>query len=76
MVAKFEIKDIGMMQYFLGLEVWKRPREIFLGKGKYVVEILKIFLMEGYIPMATPMIINMKNFTTLDSYMVDLMFYR
>jgi hypothetical protein len=31
MVAEFKMKDIGMMHCFLGLEVWKKPWEIFLG---------------------------------------------
>ena len=37
------MKDLGMMHYFLGLEVWKYPDEIFLNQEKYSVEILKIF---------------------------------
>jgi hypothetical protein len=37
MAAEFEMKDIGMMHYFLGLEVWQRPREIFLKQGKYAI---------------------------------------
>jgi hypothetical protein len=28
---EFEMKDIGLMHYFLGLEVWQQPNEIFLG---------------------------------------------
>jgi hypothetical protein len=27
---EFEMKDIGLMHYFLGLEVWQRSDEIFL----------------------------------------------
>jgi hypothetical protein len=38
--AEFKM-DIGMMHYFLGLEVWKRLGEIFLGQGKYAIGILK-----------------------------------
>jgi hypothetical protein len=30
MAIEFEMKDIGMMHYFLGLEVWQRPGEISL----------------------------------------------
>ena len=30
LAAEFEMKDLGMMHYFLGLEVWKNPDEIFL----------------------------------------------
>ena len=41
LVAEFEMKDLGMMHYFLGLEVWQKSSEIMLIQGKYVVEILK-----------------------------------
>ena len=37
------MKYLRMMHYFLGLEVCQYPEKIFLNKGKYVVEILKIF---------------------------------
>ena len=26
----FDMKDIGLMHYFLGMEVWQRPEGIFL----------------------------------------------
>jgi hypothetical protein len=40
LTSKFEMKDLGLMHYFLGLEVWQRPDEIFLSQGKYTVETL------------------------------------
>jgi hypothetical protein len=64
LASEFKMKDIGLMHYFLGLEVWKVLREIFLGQGKYGVEILKRFEMEDCRPMATPMITNLKNIIT------------
>jgi hypothetical protein len=39
--AEFEMKDPGLMHYFLGLEVWQSPKKIFLNQGKYAVEILE-----------------------------------
>ena len=30
LTSDFEMKDLGLMHYFLGLEVWQRPGEIFL----------------------------------------------
>jgi hypothetical protein len=45
LTAEFEMKDLGLMHYFLGLEVWQSPERIFLNQGKYEVEILKIFDM-------------------------------
>ena len=44
-LPKFEMKDIGLIHYFLGLEAWKRPEGIFLNQGKNAVEILKRFDM-------------------------------
>ena len=35
--------DLGLMHYFLGLEVWKNSEGIFLNQGKYGVEVLKRF---------------------------------
>jgi hypothetical protein len=45
LASKFEMKDPGMMHYFLGLEVWQRTDEILLSQGKYTVKILKKFGM-------------------------------
>jgi hypothetical protein len=56
----FEMKDIGLMHYFSGLEVWQRSGEIFLGQGKYTVEILRTFRMEDCRSMATPMVTNLR----------------
>ena len=39
------MKYIGMMHYFLGIEVGKIADGIFLGQGKYAMEILKRFKM-------------------------------
>ena len=56
LAVEFEMKDLGMMHYFLGLEVWQSPDEIFLNQGKYMVEILKRFGMLDCKAMTTPII--------------------
>eukprot|EP00253_Pinus_taeda_P031254 PITA_31254 len=48
------------MHYYLGLEVWQRPDEIFLSQGKYVVKLLERFGMVECKSMATTMEINFK----------------
>ena len=40
LTSEFEMKDLDLMHYFLGLEVWQKPGEIFLTQGKYAVDIL------------------------------------
>ena len=58
LAAEFEMKDLSMMHYFLGLEVWQKPSEIVLSQGKYAVDILKRFGMMDCKSMSTPMTMN------------------
>ena len=58
LASKYEMMEIGLMHYFLGLEVWQEPGHIFLGQGKYGIYILKRFRMEDCRSMSTPMITN------------------
>jgi hypothetical protein len=67
LASKFGMKDLGMMHYFLGLEVWQRTDEIFLSQGKYTVEILKKFGMLNLKPVATPMVTNLKKLSVSSS---------
>jgi hypothetical protein len=70
------MKYIGPMHYFLGLEVWQEPGHIFLGQGKYVVDILRRFQMEDCRPMSTPVITNWKKLNASKSKLVDPTIYR
>jgi hypothetical protein len=76
MASEFEMKDLGLMHYFLGLEVWQRSNEIFLSQGKYIVEILQRFRMMDCKSMTTPMTINLKLLSDEFSDLVDPMMYR
>jgi hypothetical protein len=76
LVAEFEMKDLGLMHYFLGLEVWQRPEKIFLNQGKYAVEILKRFDMLECKSMNTPMETNLKLLVDTSLELVDATLYR
>ena len=54
------MKDLALMHYFLGLEVWQRPGEIFLSQGKYVVKLLERFGMVDCKSATSPMELNFK----------------
>jgi hypothetical protein len=43
LALEFEMSDIGLMHYFLGMEVWQEEGHIFLGQGKYAADILSRF---------------------------------
>jgi hypothetical protein len=76
LAAEFEMKDLGLMHYFLGLEVWQSPERIFLNQGKYVVEILKRFDMLECKSMNTPMETTLKLLVDTSSELIDAMLYR
>ena len=75
---EFEMKDLGLMHYFLGLEVWQRSDEIFLSQGKYTIDVLRRFGMMDYKSMTTPMVSNLKKLheTTSETNLVDSTMYR
>ena len=58
----------------LGMVVWQNTDGIFLGQGKYAVEILKRFRMMDC--MASPMALNLKLLSDASSEMVDTTMYR
>jgi len=64
------------MHYFLGLEVWQSPEEIFLNQGKYVVEIMKRFDMMDCRSMSTSMETNLKLLANTSSETIDVTLYR
>ena len=77
LASEFEMKDLGLMHYFLGLEVWQRQKEIFLSQGKYTIGILKRFEMLDCKSMATPMDANFKKLkvSTSNSGIIDPTMY-
>nr|XP_019703149.1 uncharacterized protein LOC109505208 [Elaeis guineensis] len=46
MMKMFEMTDLGVMSYFLGMEIKQAQNEIFICQKKYLKEILKRFNME------------------------------
>ena len=76
LTAEFEMKDLGMMHYFLGQEVRQSPEGIFLNQGKYAVEILKRFDMLESKATSTPMDTHLKLLVDTSSELVDITMYR
>ena len=76
LAVEFEMKNLGMMHYFLGMEVWQNANGIFLEQGKYAVEILKRFRMMDCKAMTTPMALNLKLLSDASSEMINSMMYR
>jgi hypothetical protein len=70
------MKDLGLIHYFLFLEVWQSPERIFLNQGKYAVEILKRFDMLECKSMNTSMEMKLKLLVDTSSELIDATLYR
>jgi hypothetical protein len=75
LALEFEMKDLGLIHYFLSLEVWQSPERIFLNQGKYAVEILKRFDMLECKSMNTPMETKLKFLVDTSPELTDAMLY-
>jgi hypothetical protein len=51
---EFEVKDLGQLRYFLGIEIARSPRGIVLSQRKYVLDLLDETGMLGCRPSFTP----------------------
>ncbi|XP_068338973.1 uncharacterized mitochondrial protein AtMg00810-like [Pyrus communis] len=56
LIAEFEMKNLGDLKYFLGVEVAWSSRGIFLSEHKYVLDLLKETGMLGCKPADTPIV--------------------
>eukprot|EP00253_Pinus_taeda_P009103 PITA_09103 len=58
--AGFKMIDLGLLHYYLGVEVFQRPHHIFISQSKYAAEFLQQFGMQDCKPVLTPMEQNLK----------------
>lgn len=55
MMQAFEMTDLGLVTYFLGIEIKQNENDVFICQKKYAKEILKKFQMEECKAVSTPM---------------------
>ena len=54
LAKEFEIKDLGKLKQFLGIEVARSKQGVFISQQKYVIDRLKETCMMASKPVATP----------------------
>ncbi|KAI9195028.1 hypothetical protein LWI28_010959 [Acer negundo] len=60
LAREFEIKDLGSLKYFLGIEIARSKEGIAVSQHKYVLDLLKETGMEDCKPVDTPIDYTMK----------------
>lgn len=77
LARELEMKDMGLMHYFLGLEVWQGDGEWFVSQRMNENEILQRFHMEICKPVETALIMtNLRNEDATSGEEVDATIYR
>nr|GEW85132.1 putative reverse transcriptase, RNA-dependent DNA polymerase [Tanacetum cinerariifolium] len=69
--AEFEMKDLGNLKYFLGIEVLRSPKGIFICQKKYILDLLAEIGMINFKPADTPMMVNQKLFMEKKAKLAD-----
>nr|XP_048328577.1 uncharacterized mitochondrial protein AtMg00810-like [Ziziphus jujuba var. spinosa] len=60
MQKKFEMSNLGIMNYFLGMEIMQKDTGIFMSQSKYAKDLLKKWKMEDCKPVHTLITCNAK----------------
>ena len=60
MMHEYEMTDLSLMKYFLGIQVRQSKGEIFISQEKYLDKILKKFQMHNCKPISTPLAVSEK----------------
>lgn len=71
LAAEFEMKDLGNLRYFLGMEVARNQTGVSVSQRKYTLDFLNETGMLGAKPVETPMDANIKLETNSEDEPVD-----
>eukprot|EP00253_Pinus_taeda_P013376 PITA_13376 len=76
MKIEFEMTDLGLLRYFLGIEVKQIENGIFISQEKYVADILERFNMQNRKPAPTPNVMGLKLNKEYCSSNINLTLYK
>ena len=72
LLKEFDIKELGKLKYFLGIEVAHSKQGIFISQHKYVLDLLKETGKLGCKPVDTPIEFNHGLCDALEDPVVDI----
>ena len=76
MEKAFEMSNLGLMKYFLGIEIQQDKYGIFLSQKKYAKDLLKKFHRENCKPTTTPFVQNLQLIKDDGAAKVEISVYR
>ena len=76
MMMKYEMSDLGLLHYFLGMEIYQDDDGVFISQKNYAEKVPKKFRMFGCKLVATPLVCNEKLVKEDGEKKVDETLYR
>lgn len=73
---EFEMKDLGELRYFLGIEVIRTPKGIWLSQRQYALDMLSKYVMADCKPISMPLDENSKLSSHVGDVVEDVTMYR
>ena len=73
---QFEMTNLGLLHYFLGLEIWHMEDCMFLSQPKYAIDLLARFHMSDCKSALTPFQSGVKLIVECTTPLVDATLYR
>jgi len=74
--VRFQMKELGELKHFLGLEVERTKEGLFLGQQKYAKDLLQRYGMLDFKPISTPMNPNVRLQEDKGKDLKDVTMYR
>ena len=69
--STFKMKDLGLLKYFLGIEVARSPQGMYLNQRKYILDLLSETGLLGAKPVSHPIEQNHKLATSTSKELMD-----
>ncbi|XP_071696967.1 uncharacterized mitochondrial protein AtMg00810-like [Rutidosis leptorrhynchoides] len=60
MKSEFEMSDLGLIHYFLGMKINQQTSGVYISQKKYASDMLKRFNMFSCKPVTSPFVLNFK----------------
>ena len=76
LTSRFSMIDLGLLHYFLGLEIWQHKSGIFLSQKKYASKLLEKYGMQNCASLSCPLDPNAKLSIDDESLEYDSTAYR
>ena len=76
LTSRFSMTDLGLLHYFLGLEIWQHETGIFLSQKKYATKLLEKYNLQNCASLTCPLDPNAKLSIDDESPLYDSTAYR